>query len=235
MKFIHLSLLLSIASTLCAQIPLSDFDKSAVKYKKINSYIREKQKHNVQYFSQIKPSVSSESDLSAYSFHTATYTINSPLETTWNACVQTSPAQLWNSGILKLGCIYNQNSNTLHYCATQEFFPLDVNQIYFINLRFLRVLNIAAALITTRIDPENKIIEFTYIEGNTSQGKQSMRLVQSGENETKIIHDTYFKSSSKFRDKRLYPTFHQKSIGDLHKNIDFFSTEIQKKNNVSIN
>ena len=105
----------------------------------------------------------------------------------------------------------------------KNFDTPELHQIYFINLRIMRLFNVAAALMTTKIDNDENFMEFTYIKGNKSAGKQTVRLVETGDGATQIIHETFYTSGSKFRDKKLYPRFHQIAITDLHEKIDRYS------------
>jgi len=163
--------------------------------------------------------------MSRFYFHRGTYIINAPVGQVWNTCMTTSPANLWKGKMLGLSCVYSNNSDKISYRNDQDFDRLEVHQVYFINLRMIRLFNVAAALITTKIDDNEKIMEFTYIKGNKSTGKQTVRLVETNDGETKIVHETFYRSGSKFRDKRLYPRFHQIAITDLHQKIRMYSTE----------
>ena len=204
-----------------AQTPISDADAKKVGFKKVVKYLKNV---DLRYFSEIQPSINENSDLSAFHFHSAIYTVNAPVERVWNTCLWGSPANLWKGKTLGLGCVYSNGSDKIYYRDHSYFEKPELNQIYFLNINILRLSNIAAALIITDINYNENSIEFTYIKGNKAIGKQTLRLISRGANETQIIHDTYYKSSSKFRDKRLYPIFHQKAISDLHKMIDKYAT-----------
>jgi hypothetical protein len=209
-----------------AQTQMSDINESHVNYRKDIELLN---KVGINCFSEIQSSVNDSSDLGAFYFHTATYTINAPIEQVWNTCIFGSPTNLWKGKTLNLSAIYCNNSNLLYYDEQQPD-SLELNQVYFVNIRIMRRFKITATLKTTNIDHAEKLIEFTYIEGNKSNGKQILRLVAISDNETKLIHDTFYKSDSKFRDKRLYPPFHQKAITDLHKKIDLHS----QKNTITL-
>ena len=217
-----------------AQMLVSNVDTKQLGYKKVAKYLKKKSKENIVYFSDIRPSVNDSSDFSPFCFHSGSYIVHAPIQQTWNTCILESPAKLWNSKMLGLSCVYNANSDTIFYRLSQHFDTLGLNQIYFINLRILRLFNVAAALIITKIDYDQKLIEFTYVEGNKSIGRQILRLVETGESETKIVHDTFYRSNSDFRDKRLYSRFHQIAITGLHKRIDEYSqwlnSSFEKKN-----
>ena len=215
-----------------AQMPISETDAKKLIYKKVEKYLKKKEvRDNFHYFSEIKPSINDTNDLSGYCFHCGTYTVNAPIEQVWNTCMNTSPEKLWNGKMLRLSCIYSNHSDKIYYSGNQQFEALELDQIYFINLRMMRLFNIAAALITTKIDDDEKCMEFTYIEGNKSTGKQTVRLIETDDGETKIVHETFYKSGSKLRDKRFYPRIHQIAITDLHEKIYVYSTEKEVVNN----
>jgi len=206
-----------------SQMLINESDSKQLGYKKVAKYLKNKSKENIVYFSELQPSVNDNSDFDKFYFHTGSYIVNASVQHTWDICIFESPAKLWDGKMLGLSCIYNVHSDKIFYGNGQHFDTLELNQIYFINLRIMRLFNIATALMTTKIDHDQKMVEFTYIEGNKSIGKQTLHLIEINENETKIQHDTFYKSNSKFRDKRLYSPFHQIAITDLHRKIDEYS------------
>ena len=213
-----------------AQMPISETDAKKLRYKKVEKYLKKNEvRNNLHFFSEIKPSINDSNDLTGYYFHRGTYMVNAPIEQVWNTCMNTSPEKLWSGKMLGLSCVYSNHSGKLYYSGNQQFETLELKQIYFINLRMMRLFNIAAALITTKIDDDEKCMEFTYIEGNKSTGRQTVRLIETDDGETEIVHETFYKSGSKLRDKRLYPLFHQKAITDLHEKINVYSTEKSSK------
>ena len=211
---------------LYAQTPISAADTKKLGYKKVVRFLK---RLDLRYFCDIQPSVNDGSDLSAFYFHNSVYTVNASVERVWETCLFASPENLWKGKTLGLSCIYSKNSDKIFYRSQSRFDTLELNQVYFINIRIMPLFSIASALIVTKIDYDEKLIEFTYIEGNKSNGRQTVRLIANSDNETGIIHDTYYKSSSKFRDKRLYPLIHKKVINDLHKNIDKYSQKIKNE------
>ena len=211
---------------------ISETDATKLRYKKVKKYLKKSEvQNNCHYFSEIKPSINDSNDLSSYNFHCGTYIVNAPIEQVWNTCMNTSPEKLWNGKMLRLSCVYSNHSNKMYYSDNQQFESLEVNQIYFINLRIIRLFNIAAALITTKIDKDKKVIEFTYIKGNKSTGRQTIWLFERNDGETEIVHETFYKSGSTLRDKKLYPRFHQIAITNLHEKIDVYSTVKKTEHN----
>ena len=208
-----------------AQMPISDVDAKKLGYKKVVKYLKKNEsRNNLHYFSDIQPSINDSNDMSRFYFHRGTYSINAPVRQVWNTCITVSPAKLWKGKMLGLSCVYSNHSDKIFYREDIPCDTLELNQIFFINLRIMRVFNVAAALVTTKIDYDENFMEFTYIKGNKCTGRQTVRFVETNGNETKIVHETFYSSGSKFRDKRLYPRFHQIAISDLHKKIEMYST-----------
>jgi len=223
--FIIFMLLFFAAGTdLQAQMPISEAETQKFVFKKVVRYLEKVLQNGLQYFSEIQPSINDNNDLSAFHYHSATYRINAPVVQVWHACMTTSPAKLWEGKMLGLSCVYSNNSDKIFYHDDVQFDAPELHQIYFINLRIMRLFNVAAALMTTKIDGDENFMEFTYIKGNKSAGKQTVRLVETGDGATQIIHETFYTSGSKFRDKKLYPRFHQMAITDLHEKIDRYSS-----------
>jgi len=220
---IFMLLVFASGSGLQAQMPISEADAQKFGFKKVVKYLEKALQNGLNYFSEIQPSVKDGNDLSAFHFHSATYRINAPVGQVWNTCMTTSPVKLWEGKMLGLSCVYSSNSDKIFYRDDTQFDAPELHQIYFINLRIMRLFNVAAALMTTKIDGDENFMEFTYIEGNKSTGKQTVRLVATGDGATQIVHETFYASGSKFRDKRLYPRFHQIAITDLHEKIDRYS------------
>jgi len=71
------------------------------------------------------------------------------------------------------------------------------------------------------------VVEFSYIDDNKAKGKQVIEFFDNGSGSTRIVHRSYFKSESSFRDRILYPPFHKKFIREFHRNMG----QIIKKTN----
>lgn len=203
------------------QVLLGDVDNQKIHNKKILRYAKSFDSENCHYFSDLEASACDSSPQQCYSFCEDTYSIKAPVDTVWETCTSTNPAQLWNGKRISLAFIYNSIMDRLLYSTDMENCTLENNQIYFINLNILRgLLDLPTALTVVRIDKTNKRIVFSYLKGGKSEGWQELCLLQDADNTTRIIHKSHFKSNSQFRDKRLYPFFHRRIVRELHKNIE---------------
>jgi len=146
--------------------------------------------------------------------------IRAPLEDVWNAYVQMAPSQIWQGPIVNFVVAIDRETQAVHY-----FDDHDVP--YFkIGMMILNYLNFFGHYIlvgheVTAIDHLNKRIELAYLEGNTSSGKQILEFKQKGKR-TIIKHISIYKSSSRFRDRFLYPIFHRLTANEYHHNMRGF-------------
>jgi hypothetical protein len=155
---------------------------------------------------------------SSHNFHTATFYFNAPIDSVWNAYKTINPTDAWKGKIVHFGFAYNRADNDFLY-QKEAFEGLQEGHIQFLHLRYLGGicrLNIAHEVIA--IDEARHSLQFCYLKYGKSQGTQIIHLRQVGDI-TAVTHDTYYKSNSKFRDKRIYPFFHQKTIQELHANV----------------
>jgi hypothetical protein len=52
-----------------------------------------------------------------------------------------------------------------------------------------------------------------------TNGTQDIHFEELPDGSTKISHLTHFRSRSAFRDRELYPVFHEKLVGEFHQNV----------------
>jgi hypothetical protein len=125
---------------------------------------------------------------------------------------------MWQGKFTSFGFAYARNNGQLFY-QDETFDHLEEGQIQFLSLRYMGgifKLNIAHELIS--IDEKTKRLQFCYMEYGKSQGTQIIILKEEN-GRTEVTHDTYYKSDSKFRDKRIYPFFHEKTVEALHAHV----------------
>ncbi len=202
------------------QISLSNIDGENLCSRKIRKYVEGFRKHNFLTFSDLEASIGSEFLKENFSVHNGGFTVDAPLKKVWETSISANPSELRRGSILSLAFIYNKADEKLLFLPDLKNYNLVVEQIYFINLRLMKgFFNLPTALKVTKIDASQNIIEFTYLRGGKSEGRQILHFIAETETRTRVDHITYYRSHSKFRDKRLYPHFHQLAISELHKNM----------------
>ncbi len=138
----------------------------------------------------------------------------------WNTYRHANSIEMWDNRSVKLGLLISKSTNTVTY-RNNDFFPeIDTGQVYFLRLRLLKgLLNLPVAFEIIKINQEEEIIEFSYLEKNKSKGKQTIHILDGGNGVTNIVHKTYFRSGSLLRDD-LYPFFHKRFIKEFHRNMN---------------
>lgn len=166
----------------------------------------------------IQPLCSIKSD-SSFKFVTKSFIVDAPLELVWQGYQKINPEKAWSGNKASFGFLYNKNKKEISY-HRDEFRGMELGQMIFINLHLLGGwFNIAVGHEVTEINNENQYIRLCYLENGASQGSQFIYFKDAGNGQTEIIHDTYYKSKSEFRDRRLYPVLHDMYIKEYHDNM----------------
>ncbi|HPW65444.1 MAG TPA: hypothetical protein PLY32_00390 [Salinivirgaceae bacterium] len=213
-------ILWTVPIKLLAQTQLSDISITNNCTKKTCKYVKGYKKQGISLFSELEASLCDTASLNSYCVHVGKFYFDSSIDKVWENALISNPIDIWTGKILSLSFIYDKNNDKLYFPSDLQKNSLNTDQIYFINLRLLKgIFNLPTALKVTKIDEEHKIIEFTYLRGGKSEGKQLLQFIAKSDNETEIIHTTYYQSGSRFRDRNLYPFFHQRAIAELHSNV----------------
>ena len=201
------------------QFTIDDIRLEQIHQKKIRKYIECLIEENKHQFSEIHPTWNSGTDCSGYSKNEMTFFFDGSLRDIWNGYISANPSRSWNGRKVSFGVLLQKFPSNILY-DHDPINCVDTGQIYFLNLKLLygiSKLPVAFEIIT--VDTLKKIIEFSYIEGNKSSGVQQIKFTDVEAGVTKIIHTSYFKSDSRFRDKWIYPFFHKKIVKDFHRNM----------------
>lgn len=210
--------LMLIANTLFAQ---SNIDFRLTKQKKIKQAIKKEKLISSADFEQVKSSCLCSED-QKFSTHKKSYLFNFPVEKVWSAYLKTPPKQAWNDKLVSFGMMYESDQQAFHY-QNENMPDANVGQLVFINLHLLKgFVNVAVAHKIMEINQSEGLIRTCYVESGTSHGTQFVRFYDLGNNQTKVEHTTFYRSKSRFRDKRLYPFLHEKVITEFHQNINHF-------------
>lgn len=216
--FLHI-LLFFLATNIClAQNELSAVDFDKVKQKQIQKLI-EQQSKGIDKFSELKVTVDEQTELQEFLQYEKDYIIKYDPEEVWYNYRNSDQTEIWDISKISFGLLYCRSTDSIYY-SNQVLMGLEEDRIYFIGLKILNGLyHLPVAFEITKIDPEKKIIEFSYLRGGKAKGKQIIQLSETERGHTLINHKTYVKSNSKLRDKYLYPYFHNKLINEFHLNM----------------
>ena len=218
-KYIVVLLIIFGGGQAKGQMSLRELDFFRIPQKKIKKFIKQQIKNHKVCICDLSPSCPLDKDVSNFHKHEKEYLIDNSLQKVWNNYIHADPVDAWKSNKVSLGCVVSKNENDVMY-RDDKYFGIDTGQVYFLNLKLMvGVYNLAVAFEVINLDEENKIIEFSYIEGGKALGKQQLHFVADGEKYTKIIHTSRFKSDSAIRDRFLYPFFHERLINQFHDNM----------------
>jgi len=159
------------------------------------------------------------SDLNGYYKQEKSYFFNDNIDSLWAHYTSTQPADGWDSKIISMELMCSKSNNVAYYSDDNSGY-LEIGQVVFLNLKFLRgVYNLAMAFEVTSINPRDYIMEISYVEGNLSKGKQMLEFKELSNSKTVISHSSYYRSESKIRDHLVYPFFHNIIINSFHRNM----------------
>jgi hypothetical protein len=217
--FIYLFLYAFISQASYSQIPQT-IKLDEIPQRKVRNYMVSSEIDKMNDFSAIHSSWRSDMDETGFSINEKTFYLNAGLSAVWNCYRHVNFVRAWNGKSVSFGLLIVKSSNSVIYAKNTVLPEANAGQVYFLDLRLLKGLfNIPVAFEITNIDEEMKIMEFSYIDGNKSEGKQTISFFDNGDGTTRIVHKSYFRSKSSFRDKILYPFFHKKFIREFHENM----------------
>jgi hypothetical protein len=218
-RFLFLIFTVLICFALRAQTQLKDIDQSKIKQKSIRNFLNKQIESGIIYFEDFQPSVTAQTDSDSFDFNEHVFKIKQPQSDTWNAYLSAHPAKIWQGRIVSCGLIYSPRKKQIIF-PDDAYTGLEVGQIFFVEMRLIfRLAKFPVCFMVTGIDAIKQTITFSYVASGSSKGSQTIRLISKGNGETKIIHSSIHQTQNALRDKTLYPIYHRKAIGEVHKNI----------------
>lgn len=201
-----------------AQDNILSINSNQIKFKKVRAFIDQQKENKIIQFIDVKGSYN-EAENETYKKHHKSYLILKPLDEVWASYKSTSPAKSWNGKMLNFGCLISKKSNRVSY-QNDDYEGAEEGQVFYVNLKLLKGLyNLAVAFEVTKLSEEKHTIEYSYVHGGKTQGKQWMEMTSTPEGYTRISHHTLYKSASEFRDVLIYPYVHELAITEFHQNM----------------
>jgi hypothetical protein len=197
----------------------NEVDFSKIKQKKVRSFVRQYGLSSLIGFARLLPICYDPFSKSSYHKHRKSFVIRQNIESVWNVYKTIHPREAWNGEMVGFGLQYSKRNNMVNY-INDEYTGMEKGQIIILNLRlFWGALNIAVAHEVAEVNDQERRIKLCYMAGGASEGSQWIRLRETKEGFTRVSHHTYYKSTSNFRDTRIYPRFHTKAISEFHENV----------------
>lgn len=190
-----------------------------VSYRKVREFIVSHRIDSMADYQKLKPSWTAASDSGKFRAHNRKFLAEGNLQKVWGCYLKAKPSFTWNGRFVRYGLLISKPDNRVAYSDDSCFNCIEPGQVYFLDLRIIKgLLNVPVAFEIITVDSVHKVIEFSYIEGNVTQGKQMLHFADNGKGQTLIYHSSYFRSDSPLRD-RVYPYFHTRIIREYHRNM----------------
>jgi hypothetical protein len=162
--------------------------------------------------SVLTPSCANFDACSQMNYHVKTYTFKGDAQNAFNLLISLKPNEIWD-GSSRFEMEYDPASKA--YIGKDNELPeVSMGQVFFLELDITKKMQIPVAFKVVELDPTQKTLSFSYLKQNKSNGIQRITFAQDGEN-FKVVHETRYKSESKFRDKHLYGFFHTRLLDDV--------------------
>jgi len=202
-----------------AQSPEESVDLDRIPQRAVRELVLKEKVKTKKDFQQISTACYRVEDSAYYQTNLKTYVVRAKIGDVWEKYTHMSPKKAWTGRTVNFGFLFSKPENKFIYAENAND-PIEVGSIIYVNLRLLKgIKNLGVAFEITRLDKESKTISFCYLEGGVSTGSQEIHFSDTGNGYTRISHLTHYRSHSAFRDKELYPLFHEKFVGEFHQNI----------------
>jgi len=199
--------------------PLLEVDFQKVRQKTVKKFITTFGLSSPTGFTEMRSECYNPSMESSYHLHTKTFLIRSKIDCVWNAYKTIHPKEAWNGAMVSFGLQYSRMNNSINY-INDAYSGMEKGQIIILNLRLLwGGINIAVAHEVREVNDQIRMIRLCYMRGGASEGSQIITMRETKDGFTEVLHKTFYKSKSHFRDTRLYPRLHTKAITEFHLNV----------------
>jgi len=207
------------SSNCSAQLLINSVDFERIPQKKVKNLVKQQFEKGVVFFSDFNVTCYNDQDSNRYSFQKTSHIIKEKIHNVWSKLKSLKPKDEYSGKMVSFGFLYSKRLNKVLY-SDDDFMEIEEGQILFLNLKLLGgVKNLGVALEVTKVDDANNIIQFCYVDNGMTEGTQQVKLVENKEGDTIISQESRYRNHSKFREKRLYPFFHQKAVSELQANL----------------
>lgn len=196
---------------------LIDFQR--IKQEKVRKLLVDNGLKSLQDLSKLKSICYNKTDGQHYYKHVKSFLIPADIHAVWNAYKTVNPQETRNGKMVSFGMMYSRKRNEIMYPG-DPYSGIEEGQIIFLNLNlFANVVNLAVGHEITGVNDNDRTIKICYLQNGASTGTQLIQLKEVTKGQTEVVHETWYRSGSVFRDKVLYPGFHTKGITEFHTNV----------------
>ena len=178
---------------------------------------KETRSHSIEEMDKMVPCDTSE--IENFHQHILYYLVEEDIENVWAAYTGKSLDKFWNGPIARFSSMYDPKNNVIFHAGDSDIPEASTGQIFSLNLLIEDYIHIPVYFQIQRVDSEQKVIEFVYMEQNKSHGKQLISFFPEtieGENFTLIRHQSWYQSDSAVRDSLFYSDYHTQAVDEFH-------------------
>ncbi|NVB38560.1 hypothetical protein G6O69_12025 [Pseudenhygromyxa sp. WMMC2535] len=154
---------------------------------------------------------------SAFDYHDMSVEHGAPLDVVWTAYTSTDPRAGWDGDGIAYAFAYSRATKALYLRASDGVPPQQEGTGFYLDLKVFGLFEMAVGVEISRVDALAKVIEFTYLAGGNTRGRQRMSFREVG-GETVIRHETWFRCEGRIRGW-LYPAGHARTVAAFHGNV----------------
>lgn len=197
----------------------TEINFNRIKQEKVKRLLVDNGLNSLQDLSRLKSLCYNPTDGNHYFKHTKTFLFTANIDVVWNAYKTTNPQHSHDGSMVSFGMMYSRKRNEVMYLG-DVYSGIEEGQIIFFNLNlFANVVSMAVGHEITGVNESEKTIKICYLQNGASTGTQLIQLKEITVGQTQVVHDTWYRSGSIFRDKVLYPGFHTKGLTEFHNNV----------------
>lgn len=219
-NLIRLNLLLLCLSgqQVFCQFSYNDINWDQIPQKKVRRYLSEQQERaQIMFLSDLRPTCQDSSSLMDLFSYKKSFRVKADRSNVWETYKRSNPTAAWTNRKSACAMVYERSSDHVHY-ADEEIDGIEAGQVLFMDLKLLKgLVHLATAFEITRVEDELGVIEINYTEAGVNRGKQIIKMHEAPDGTTIIEHASMISSGRKFRDKILYPYFHNRLINTFHR------------------
>jgi len=196
---------------------LIDFQR--IKQEKVRKLLVDNNLATLQDLSKLKSLCYNKADGQHYYKHIKSFLIPADINSVWSAYKTVNPQETRSGKMVSFGMMYSRKRNEIMYPG-DAYSGIEEGQIIFLNLNlFSNMVHLAVGHEITGVNDNEKTIKICYLQNGASMGTQLIQLKKMKEDQTEVVHETWYRSGSIFRDKVLYPGFHAKGLIEFHNNV----------------
>jgi hypothetical protein len=195
-------------------IPIDSVDFNRIQQKKVRKLIARQKHFGVRTFDDMVPVCYSLPDSNNFQTFKKSELIRQDINVVWNNLIHQSPSDEFDGRIVTFGLLYSKKLNNFLY-KNESYSGIEEGQILFFNLHVLGIKNLAVAMEVTRLDNDQKEIEYCYVDNGSTKGTQKFMLKSTPDGYTEITQLTRYKCKSRLRDRRLYSFFHGRIVEEF--------------------